>query len=117
LLIFFYHFWNDATGEFLGHYVNLQAPLRRTPLGYDSGDHVLDIVVAPDGAWRWKDEDEFAEAIQLEHFTPSEAAEVRAEGERVIAGLPSLLPTGWETWRPDPAWPVSALKLPPDLHV
>jgi len=24
------HFWEDATGEFLGHYINLQAPLQRS---------------------------------------------------------------------------------------
>jgi hypothetical protein len=110
------HFWNDATDEFLGHYINLQAPLRRTPLGYDSSDQVLDVVVAPDGTWRWKDEDEFAEAVQLKLFTPAEAAAIRAEGEHVIARLASLLPTGWEGWRPDASWPVSALKLPADLH-
>jgi hypothetical protein len=108
------HLWNDASDEFAGYYINLQAPLRRTPIGYDSFDHVLDIVVAPDRSWRWKDEDEFEEAIQLGLLTPNEAADIRAEGERVIADLPSLLPTGWENWRPDPHWLVSALRLPKD---
>jgi predicted RNA-binding protein associated with RNAse of E/G family len=84
------HFWSDASDEFVGYYINLQAPLRRTPIGYDSFDHVLDIVVAPDGSWRWKDEDEFEEAIQLGLFTPDEAADIRAEGERVIARLSNL---------------------------
>src|SRR5260370_34644413 len=87
----------------------------RTPIGYDSLDHVLDIVVAPDGTWHWKDEDEFEEAIQLGLFTPSEAADIRAEGERVITRLSSLLPTGWEHWRPPPRWSVSSLSLPEEL--
>jgi Protein of unknown function (DUF402) len=104
------HFWDDASGAFLGYYVNMQAPLRRTTLGFDSVDHVLDVVVAPDGAWRWKDEDELGEAVRLGMFDQRQAAAIRAEGERVIARLPSLLPTGWETWLPDPAWP--PLRLP-----
>jgi predicted RNA-binding protein associated with RNAse of E/G family len=87
------HFWNDATDEFLGHYINLQTPLRRTPLGYDSSDQVLDVVVAPDGTWRWKDEDELADAVQFELFTPAEAAAIRAEGEHVIARLATTTPS------------------------
>ena len=39
-----------------------------------------------------------------------QAAEVRAEAERVIASLEELVPTGWEDWRPDPAW--GRLSLP-----
>ena len=106
------HFWNAASGEFLGYYINLQAPLRRSPVGFESADHVLDIVVKPDGTWHWKDEDELAEAVELGLFTRAQANEIRAEGERAIAALPSKLPTGWEDWQPDPAWP--PLLLPAD---
>jgi uncharacterized protein DUF402 len=105
-------FWDHASDTFLGHYINLQAPLRRTPIGFDSCDHVLDIVVDPDGAWHWKDEAELGEAVELGIFDAREAAEIRAEGERVIAQLPRLLPTGWERWRPNPAFP--QLTLPAD---
>jgi hypothetical protein len=104
------HFWDDATGEFLGHYINLQAPLRRTSIGFDSCDNVLDIVVDPDGTWHWKDEDELREAVHLGIFTADEAEAIKAEGERAIASLPHLLPTGCETWQPDPSW--SPLTLP-----
>jgi hypothetical protein len=77
---------------------------------------VLDVVVDPDGTWHWKDEDEFLEATTLGLFTRQKALEIRAEGERVIASLPSLLPTGWETWIPNPSWSVDTLKLPPDIR-
>ena len=106
------HFWNDRTDEFRGHYINLQTPLRRTPYGFEAIDHVLDIVVSPDGAWHWKDEDEFAEAESIELFTRSEVQAIRAEGERAIESLPAVLPTGWEDWRPDPEWAVQDLRLP-----
>ena len=95
-------FW-DESWSFLGWYVNLQAPLRRTRLGYDTTDWALDVWVEPDGNCRWKDEDDFAEAIALGVLDERDAAAVRAEGERVIARRP--WPTGWEDWRPPPHWP------------
>ncbi len=89
--------WDEAW-NFEGWYVNLQAPLVEHERGFDTTDWALDIIVEPDGTWRWKDEDDFAEAQALGVFTPEEAAAVRAEGERVIAARP--WPTGWEDWRP-----------------
>jgi hypothetical protein len=108
-------FWTAESGRFDGYYVNLQAPLRRSPVGFDSMDHVLDIVVSPDGRWQWKDEDELDDAVQVGMFSAPEAAEIRKEGERVIARLPELLPTGWEDWQPDPGWP--ALTLPSSVEL
>jgi hypothetical protein len=100
-------FWDEAW-SFLGWYVNLQSPLRRSPLGYDMTDWALDVWVEPDGHWEWKDEEDFAEARRLGVLDDAAAAAVRAEGERVIAARP--WPTGWEGWRPPAAWP--ALSLP-----
>jgi uncharacterized protein len=70
-------------------------------------DHQLDIWIYPDGRWEWKDEDDLAKSIEFGIFTAEEAAAVRAAGERVVAEWP--FPTGWENWRPDPAWPLPAL--------
>ena len=99
--------WDEDWG-FRGWYVNLQAPFRDTPLGLDTTDWALDIVVEPDGSWEWKDEDDFAEAIALGVFDEAEAAAVRAEGDRVVAERP--WPTGWEEWRPPQDW--APLRLP-----
>jgi len=99
--------WHGDTDVFAGWYVNLQEPLRRSPVGFDTDDLVLDIWVEADGKWRWKDEDELEGAVRLGRFTPAEAAEIRADGEQVIAARP--WPTGWEDWRPDPAWVAPAL--------
>ena len=49
------HVMWDPQHQFVGWYVNLQEPVRRTELGFDFLDQELDIVVAPDLDWRWKD--------------------------------------------------------------
>lgn len=104
--------WWTPEWEFGGWYVNLQEPLRRTPTGFTTEDHYLDILVAPDLTWRWKDEDELAWAVERGRVTPAKAAAIRAEGERVIGLVErGAFPfdgtlTGW---RPDPNWPVPTL--------
>jgi hypothetical protein len=80
-----------------GWYVNLQEPLRRTALGFDTCDQLLDLVRSRDGRWRWKDEHELAAAVERGFLSADEAAAVRAEGERVIAADP--FPTGWDAVR------------------
>jgi hypothetical protein len=105
-------FW-DEEWDFLGWYVNLQAPLVRRGDCLDTTDWALDVLVGPDGSWRWKDEDDFAEMQELGILDAAAAAEVRAEGERIIAERP--WPTGWENWRPPPEW--APLPLPEDWHV
>ena len=43
--------------SFSGWYGDLQAPRVRTAVGFDTTDHVLDVVIAADRSWEWKDED------------------------------------------------------------
>ena len=99
--------WDPETWAFQGWYINLEEPLRRTSIGFDYLDQVLDIVVAPDRTWRWKDEGEFAIAQERGLFTRQVAREIRTEGERVIEALAanaSPFADGWEAWRPPSAW-------------
>lgn len=38
-------------------YINLQEPIRRTRIGFDTMDHMLDVVIQPDMTeWKWKDD-------------------------------------------------------------
>ncbi|RZU49757.1 uncharacterized protein DUF402 [Krasilnikovia cinnamomea] len=113
-------FFRDDRDRFAAWYVNLEEPLARwddgPAAGVDVIDQDLDIVVAPDHSWRWKDEDEFAERLALpEHYWVRDAAAVWAEGHRVI----ELIEAGkfpfdgtWTDFHPDPAWPVPHA-LPP----
>jgi predicted RNA-binding protein associated with RNAse of E/G family len=105
-----YVMWETGTRQQLCWYVNLQDPLRRTAIGFDSMDHVLDIVFSPDKtSWRWKDEDQLEELVAYGMISPEKAMAVRAEGERVI-GLfhanRSPLCDGWEHWSPPAGWGV-----------
>jgi predicted RNA-binding protein associated with RNAse of E/G family len=92
--------------------VNLQTPLERTRFGFRSTDQFLDIVVAPDLSWRWKDEDELAEAVDVGRVTPAEASAIRSEGERVVADIEARswpFDGSMKDWRPDPAWGIPAI--------
>jgi len=105
-------FW-DLDWQFLGWYVNLQAPLEIHGSFFDTTDWALDVTVDPDGTWAWKDEDDFARKIELGVLDAAAAAAIRAEGERVVEERP--WPTGWEGWRPPEGW--GPLPLPEDWDV
>jgi len=108
-----YVMWETGQAKLRGWYVNLQEPLRRTRLGFDTMDHLLDIVISADrSSWHWKDEDEFEAAVALGVYSPDEARAIRAEGERVIKRLEAGEPPfcdGWESWSPPDKWPVPSL--------
>jgi len=87
--------------------VNLEDSWRKTSLGYDTTDHLLDIWVDPDRTWRWKDEDHLVEAVEVGLFTSEKAEAIRAEGERAIERIEAWsapFDEGWETWTPPPGW-------------
>ena len=91
----------DPPGEFEHWYVNLERTLGWSGRCFDIVDEKLDLIVAPDGALRWKDEDELEHADALGLL---EAETVRAEADRVVETWP--FPTGWEQFEPNPEWPV-----------
>ena len=106
-------FWHPDD-RFGGWYVNLQTPLARTALGFDYTDHFLDVVVAHDRSWRWKDEDELALAFDRGMLTPVEMDAIRAAGENAIEHLERRVEPfddTWLDWKPDPGWPLP--ELPP----
>lgn len=100
-------FWQGPERSLRCWYVNLQAPFRRTAGGIDTEDHELDIVIEPDGAWRFKDDEWLDEWVRLGRWTEAEVAAIRAEGARVAADLEAgrrWWDEHWAGWRPDPEW-------------
>jgi predicted RNA-binding protein associated with RNAse of E/G family len=107
VLLFFESDWSPSHW-----YVNLEDPLRRSPVGFDTLDHKLDVIVELDGSWRWKDEDQFVEIIERGLLDPDEETILRAEAEdavRRIAERERPFDRDWFGWRPDPAWPTPTL--------
>jgi hypothetical protein len=104
----------DLSGEYLGWYGNLEAPLRRSEIGVHTVDHVLDVFMDMHGNVAWKDEDELEAAEQVGRFTADEVAAIRAEGERVYDAMTRRDPPydgSWLDWKPDPSW--TTPDLPP----
>ena len=97
-----------ADDTFTGWYVNLETPARRWPGGIDVHDQVLDVLIAPDRSYAWKDEDDVG------FLGPAAAARARAEGEKVIAlAAEGAFPFdgSFIDFRPPPEWPPT--ELPP----
>jgi uncharacterized protein DUF402 len=100
-------FWSGPERAFEGWYVNLQDPFRRTPAGYDTQDHELDIWIPGGGAWQWKDDELLEERVREGRFTAEQAAAFRAEGRRIVAALDAgtqWWDDAWRDWRPPRGW-------------
>ena len=108
-----YAMWEAGHTSFRCWYINLEDPLRRTSIGFDTMDHLLDVVASPDRSeWRWKDEDEFGEAEAIGVYSSAEARAIRAEGDRVIKLMQanqSPFCDGWEKWSPPTEWRIPVL--------
>jgi Protein of unknown function (DUF402) len=94
-------------------YVNFELPARRTGIGIDSFDLLLDLVVDADSlACQWKDEDEYQHGRRLGLISDSLHTRVDEARQAVLALIQARRgPFGrdWPDWRPDPGWPLPAL--------
>jgi len=93
-------------------YINLEHPLRRTAIGFDFFDQILDIIASPDiSTWQWKDEDELSEARIVGLISDQEFHEIKSNGTKAVEFLqgghsPFL---AWERWLPDSQWSIPQL--------
>ena len=96
-------------------YTNLEEPLRRILIRFDTMDDLLDIVVSPDRSeWHWKHENEFAEAVALGVYAEEAAHAIRAEGERAVQRLQKGDPpfaSAWGSWKPPKGWGIPAMPV------
>ena len=93
-------------------YVNPQAPVQRTTIGFDTRDHIIDVVVAHDlSSWFLKDTDELEEAVALGFVTEEQADEFRATVTHVteLIDRRDAWWSDWGDWSPDPSWPIPSL--------
>jgi len=95
------------TRRLLKYFVNMEEPLRRTAIGFDTQDHTLDIEIGPDLTWHWRDEAELANHVAEGFYTRELAMAVQAEGERVIDAIlrrDHECMRGWRDWSPPREW-------------
>ncbi|MDQ1290183.1 MAG: hypothetical protein QG622_3749 [Actinomycetota bacterium] len=98
-------------GGFRGWYVNLERPATRWSdgalAGIDTVDHDIDIVVSPERAWTWKDEDQFERGLAYDHYWVKDPDAVRAAGARAVdlvsAGT-APFDGSWCDFRPPSSW-------------
>lgn len=116
VLVFF-----RENGEPRMWYVNFERPFRRTAIGVDTCDLMVDLVIEPDLTYRWKDEDEYQQGRRLGIVDDTDHAEVEKARDQALAMLERR--TGpfearWLSWRRDLDWPIptlpaNAASLPP----
>ena len=89
-------------------YVNFELPYRRTTLGVDTFDLLLDLVIDADlSRHRWKDEDEYAQARRLGIVSDPVHRQIDQARERVIALARTAqgpFAHDWSTWSPPAGW-------------
>lgn len=94
-------------------YINFERTPRRTPIGIDTLDLLLDLVVDVDLThWAWKDEDEYAHALHLDLITGKEHRRIESARQRALAMIKTRsgpLKADWSTWHVPPDWPKPAL--------
>jgi hypothetical protein len=105
--------WEAGQRKLRCWYVNLEEPLQRTSIGFDSMDWQLDIVISSDRTkWRWKDEDEFADWLEAGLISQALAGSLCAAAEEVLRKLEenrSPFCDGWENWTPPSGWTIPVL--------
>ncbi|MDY7102575.1 MAG: DUF402 domain-containing protein [Actinomycetota bacterium] len=106
--------WSDDAGAFSSWYVNLERPWRRTAIGFDTRDHLLDVVVDHDlGGWQLKDADELVWATDAGIYDEAEAEAIRDAGRRAIRDVEERRwpfdEAAWAPFEPDAGW------SPPEL--
>lgn len=77
--------WLAHDERFDGWYVNLEQPWRRTPVGFDTRDDVLDVTVSDDlSEWQLKDADELEFAVEVGVIAAEEAESIHTAAESAI---------------------------------
>lgn len=99
-----------------GWYVNFEIPLLRTDQGFDTFDLLLDLVADADlGHYRWKDEDDYAQARRLGVIDDAVHSAVEQARQRAVALIEARagpFAAEWPVRAPAPGWPLP--ELPPD---
>jgi hypothetical protein len=104
--------WSEQGWSLRAWYVNLQAPVQRTSIGFDTADYLLDIDITPNLQWAWKDRDEVEDARRHGLVVPEFLDRMEWEGARAIRDIEDRawpFDAGYDHWRPEPSWRIPTL--------
>ena len=99
-------FW-AGTGEFRSWYINLEHPHTLAGDSLFTADHVLDILVRPDGTVEEKDRDELEAAVRFGQWDDGIAAAIEAEKRFALDQMRAghwAFDRDWTLFQPDPSW-------------
>jgi protein associated with RNAse G/E len=103
----------EAQDRGVGWYINFELPFRRTGIGVDTFDLLLDLVVEPGlSSYSWKDEDEYTHARRLGVIHDALHRRIDEARQRAVALVEACggpFCQDWSAWQRDPAWPTPNL--------
>ncbi|MEP6479917.1 MAG: DUF402 domain-containing protein [Rhodoglobus sp.] len=113
--------WPNVDGTWSKNwYVNLEEPWKRTAIGFDTEDWILDLIVLHDFAVVRKDEDEFEWAEQCGRFDAEHIARIRraaADATTAVHARAWPFDADWSAWLPPVGAPLPTLLDGWDLPV
>ncbi len=105
-------FWDGPNRDFRCWYLNLEAPLRRTSIGFDTQDHELDLVIKPNGTWEFKDVEMLWQRHHEGRFSRAEVESILGYGDSVAEMVESgdwWWDQAWKDFIPEPSWQLDPL--------
>ena len=84
----------SADGSLRGWYVNLQATLTESPLGFDTTDWQLDVWMPQGGEAEWKDENDLERALELGIMSAEEEGDSHARRDSACSMSGRSRPAG-----------------------
>ncbi len=112
------HFGGDYPGAFRGWKVDMCSPPRRTAIGFDTTDDVLDYIIRPDYTWYIKDDDDLTGFTAAGVYTEEEAARIREACHNIlplIEARTSPFDDEWIDWSPSAVLVLG--HVPTDWHL
>lgn len=99
--------WQHDNDEFVGWYVNFQTPFVRSPIGFDTFDLEVDLNVAPNLIWEWKDEAEYQEGIKwgvISNETAHEVEKAKSQSLALVESRSWPFDESWTDWKSNDTW-------------
>ncbi len=109
-----FYIWEHLSGAFQCYYINFQLPFTRSLLGFETFDLELDLLIAPDYRWKWKDVTEYQLGIEKGVLRPEWIQNIEQAKPEVFSRLEQRrypLNGAWLHWQPNPHWVAPRLPM------